>query len=101
MILFLLVFGLLVAFIALNLGNSCDISFGFKVFSHVPVFLTAFLAFAGGMLSAIPFSLGRRNKKGRVPKPRKGKNEALPPGTLPPGSGSPSEAPVSQGDGLA
>jgi len=46
--------GLLVSFIGFNLGNVADVSFGFHVFRGVPVFLTAFVSFALGLLVALP-----------------------------------------------
>jgi uncharacterized integral membrane protein len=71
---FILLFGIFLVFIAFNLENSCDINFGFRVFSEVPVFLTVFSSFILGMFCAIPFvfSLRRRKKD----KPGKGKGEA-------------------------
>jgi uncharacterized integral membrane protein len=60
---FIILFGILLIFITLNLGNTCNISFGFKTFNDVPVFLTAFCAFALGLLCAIPLSLSLRLKK--------------------------------------
>jgi hypothetical protein len=48
----------------LNLGNTCNISFGpFGGFDNVPVFLTAFCAFALGLLCAIPLSISFRLRK--------------------------------------
>jgi uncharacterized integral membrane protein len=62
---FIFIFAVFLVFIAFNLGNSCDISFGFRVFPGVPVYLTAFSAFVLGMLAAIPFMLSFGFKKGR------------------------------------
>ncbi|MDR2743398.1 MAG: hypothetical protein LBB98_14790 [Treponema sp.] len=73
---FIILFGILLVFITLNLGNTCNISFGFKTFNDVPVFLTAFCAFALGLLCAIPlsisFRLKKKNKQGKLPSPLKG-----------------------------
>ena len=62
---FILVFAVFLAFIVLNLDNKCDVSFGFRTFKDIPVFLTAFSSFVVGMLFTGPFvlSLGRRQKK--------------------------------------
>jgi uncharacterized integral membrane protein len=61
---FILFFGIFLVFIAFNLGNNCDINFGFGVeFKDVPVFLTAFASFILGMLCAVPFVFSIRRKK--------------------------------------
>ncbi|MDR2258823.1 MAG: hypothetical protein LBE14_06715 [Treponema sp.] len=60
---FILLFGIFLVFIAFNLGNKCDINFGFRVFHEVPVFLTAFASFILGMLCAVPFIFSLRRKK--------------------------------------
>jgi uncharacterized integral membrane protein len=65
---FIFIFAVFLVFIAFNLGNNCDISFGFRVFRGVPVYLTAFSAFVLGMLAAIPFMLSFGFKKGREQK---------------------------------
>ena len=62
LIAFILVFALFLAFIGFNLENKCDVSFGIKIFSEVPVFLTAFFSFVLGMVFAVPFLLGRMRK---------------------------------------
>jgi hypothetical protein len=69
---FILIFVVFLAFIMLNLGNSCDISFGFKTIPQVPVFITAFSSFVLGMICAVPFVLilGRK-KQPPAPKPPK------------------------------
>jgi hypothetical protein len=73
---FILVFVLFLTFIILNLGNSCDISFGFKTIPQVPVFITAFSSFVLGMLVTMPFALtlGRKKQPG-PPKPQKPRKE--------------------------
>jgi hypothetical protein len=72
---FILIFIVFLTFIILNLGNTCDISFGFKTISQVPVFITAFSSFVLGMLVAVPFALtlGRKKQPGppKPPKPQK------------------------------
>jgi uncharacterized integral membrane protein len=60
---FILLFGIFLVFIAFNLGNNCDINFGFRIFHEVPVFLTAFASFILGMLCAVPFIFSLRRKK--------------------------------------
>jgi len=60
---FIIVFAVFLLFIVFNLGNKCDINFGFTKFSDVPVFLTAFLSFITGMLCAFPFILGFKSRK--------------------------------------
>jgi hypothetical protein len=60
---FIVLFGIFLVFITLNLHNGCDISFGFTTVESVPVYLTAFCAFALGLLGAIPLSLSFRRKK--------------------------------------
>jgi uncharacterized integral membrane protein len=60
---FIIIFAVFVVFIALNLGNKCDISFGFRSLKEVPVFLTAFSSFALGMICAMPFIISARVKR--------------------------------------
>jgi uncharacterized integral membrane protein len=73
---FILIFVVFLTFIILNLGNGCDISFGFKTIPQVPVFITAFSSFVLGMLFAVPFvlTLGRKKQPAppKPPKPQKG-----------------------------
>jgi len=63
-IFFILVFAVFLCFIIFNLGNTCDVSFGFRTFSDIPVFLTALFSFAFGMLFTFPllFTVGRRRR---------------------------------------
>jgi uncharacterized integral membrane protein len=74
---FIIVFALFLVFIAFNLGNSCNVSFGFKEFEAVPVYLTAFAAWALGMLCSIPIVISaglkrsRKNKDPAAQKPKK------------------------------
>ena len=60
---FILVFAVFLAFVAFNLGNTCDISFGFTSFEDVPVFFTVFSSFILGMLCSLPFMLRIRSKR--------------------------------------
>ena len=60
---FILVFGVFLVFVAFNLGNTCDINFGFTSFKNVPVFFTVFSSFILGMFCSLPFMFGIRSKK--------------------------------------
>ena len=66
---FIVICAVFLVFVVLNLGHSSDISLGFRTFSEIPVFLTAFASFVVGMLFAVPFALsfGRRRKKTPAP----------------------------------
>jgi len=65
LIVFIVIFAVFLGFIVLNLNNKCDISFGFKSFSEVPIFISIFISFVMGMLVSIPMvlSLRRARKK--------------------------------------
>lgn len=80
MISFIIVLVLAACFIGFNLENKCDISFGFKVLKDVPVFMTAFLSLALGVLIMLPFSFGH-NKKTKEPKQKKSE---MPPANITP-----------------
>jgi uncharacterized integral membrane protein len=90
---FILLFGIFLAFITVNLGNVSDISFGFREFTGVPVYLTVFASFITGMLCALPFIFSLRKKKekagkgGKPPKP--GKDQIGETGDMPKGESSP------------
>ena len=62
---FIVIFAVFLAFIALTIDNRCDISFGFKTFNDIPVFISVLFSFVLGMLFALPFgfSLSRKIKK--------------------------------------
>jgi hypothetical protein len=98
---FILIFVVFLTFIILNLGNNCDISFGFKTISQVPVFITAFSSFVLGMLFAVPFAfiLGRKKQlpSPKPPKPGK-KDEPGKPGG--PGAGIPGPGGIPGDKGL-
>lgn len=83
---FIVVFLVFLGFIALNLQNKCDVSFGFRTFSEVPIFLTALCSFVLGMVFTLPMalsSLGRQKKKLTSPRPpKKGGKDAVPPPAL-------------------
>ena len=59
----------LLLFVAFNLGNKCNINFGFTSIPDVPVFLTVFAAFVFGMLCTTPYIIALRlkNKKSQDP----------------------------------
>jgi len=63
-IFFILVFAIFLCFIIFNLGNTCDVSLGFKTFHDIPVFVTALFSYALGMLFVLPliFTVGRKRK---------------------------------------
>ena len=44
-------------FAGFNLGNSCNISFGFKTFENVPIFFSLIVAFALGVMVTLPFTV--------------------------------------------
>jgi uncharacterized integral membrane protein len=62
LILLLVIF---LTFIGFNLGNRCDISFGFTTLSSVPVFITAFSSFILGLVCAIPIALSSRIRRAK------------------------------------
>ena len=64
LVIFILVFALFLCFIIFNLGNASDVSFGFRTFHDIPVFVTALFSYALGMLFVFPliFTVGRKRK---------------------------------------
>jgi len=70
-----LLLGAIVAFIAFNLNNACDISFGFVVLEGVPVYLTALSSIVVGMLVLLPHTFSRWRAA-----PRSGKSRPSAPG---------------------
>ena len=78
LIIIIVVFALLLAFIAFNLddNNKCDISFGFTTLLNIPVYLTILSSFVLGLLCALPFAIMRvtrklKNTQGVLKKPKK------------------------------
>jgi len=73
LILFIVIFGVFLAFIIFNLDNKCDISLGIMTFNDIPVFLSSFFSFVVGMLFAIPLivSFGKKRKKNSMPESSK------------------------------
>jgi uncharacterized integral membrane protein len=62
LILFFVIFAIVLLFVAFNLTNKCDISFGFAKIKDAPVFLTVFASFFLGMICALPFIIGAASK---------------------------------------
>ncbi|MDR2071989.1 MAG: hypothetical protein LBP60_00955 [Spirochaetaceae bacterium] len=72
----IVIVGILLVFVGFNLNNTCSISFGFVSFTDVPVFLTIFVSFIGGMLCSLPFIIFKTlRKKPRPEKPEKSRNK--------------------------
>ena len=90
LILFIFIFAMVLLFVAFNLTNRCDISFGFIVIKDAPVFFTVFASFFLGMLCALPLAFGaisRKNKEGK-----KDKKQGKPGSSKKPGGDSASPA---------
>ena len=68
LILFILIFTVVLLFVAFNLTNKCDINFGFISIKDTPVFFTVFASFFLGMLCTLPFVISARSKKNRLGK---------------------------------
>jgi uncharacterized integral membrane protein len=83
LIVFVIVFAVFMVFIAFNLENKCDISFGFAKIPDVPVFITIFTSFVLGLFCGIPLILHfkKEKEKGKVEKVNKTKksNSGNPP----------------------
>ena len=60
---FIAIFAVVLLFVAFNLANRCDISFGFTVIKDAPVFFTVFASVFLGMLCSLPFVFGGRSRK--------------------------------------
>ena len=60
---FIVIFAVVLLFVAFNLPNKCDISFGFTVIEDAPVFFTVFASFFLGMLCSLLFVFGGRSRK--------------------------------------
>ena len=68
----IIILALLLGFIVLNMNHKADISFGFKKFEEVPVFVSVLFAFVLGMLFSLPFGIAlsrklRRSVKSELP----------------------------------
>ena len=87
---FILTLTIVTVFIGFNLGNACDVSFGFARISQVPVYLTVFASFAAGMIAVLPYAFmrsSRKKKESRVPRSR-GTGPAPHPAKRPPPRGA-------------
>ncbi|WP_053228061.1 DUF1049 domain-containing protein [Spirochaeta cellobiosiphila] len=62
MFMFFISLGVIIIFIALNLENRVNISFGFYVFQNVPVFIALFFSFLFGGIIMIPFTFKHKVK---------------------------------------
>lgn len=47
-------------FAGYNLGNNCNISFGFHTFENVPIFFSLIVAFSCGVVVTLPFTIIRK-----------------------------------------
>ncbi len=65
LLMYLIVLGIVLAFIGLNLGNTTDISLGFTTFEAVPVFMSLFAAFFFGVILTIPLVMQSVSRKHR------------------------------------
>lgn len=65
MLMYLILLGVVLAFIGLNMGNTSDISLGFTTFESVPVFMSLFVAFFAGVVMTIPVMLFSSSRKYR------------------------------------
>jgi len=63
---FIAVFTVFLLFIIANLGNRSNVNLGFVSFQDVPVFITAFCAFALGMALTIPYMAAAGRNKGKA-----------------------------------
>ena len=73
----------------INIENTSDINFGFRILRNIPVFLTVFISFIAGMFCAIPFVLAFKLRKKDKPPKKKGKegNPGKPGGNMNTNSG--------------
>lgn len=59
----LVIVGIVLLFVAFNVNNTSDISFGFYKATDVPIFLSLFIAFFLGFLVTLPFALSSSSRK--------------------------------------
>ena len=62
----LVILGIILLFVAFNVNNTADISFGFYTAREVPIFLSLFIAFFLGFLITLPFALSSSSRKTRA-----------------------------------
>lgn len=96
---FILTLAVVTTFIGFNLGNACDVSFGFVTIPQVPVYLTIFASFAAGMIAVVPYALAhgaRKKKEGKTARSgRAGRSQSA---TVPRGRRDVSQAPDTELD---
>ena len=63
---YLVLLGIILAFVGLNVSNTSDISLGFTKFTDVPVFLSLFAAFFLGVLVSLPIAVQTARRKTKV-----------------------------------
>jgi uncharacterized membrane protein YciS (DUF1049 family) len=68
LLVFIVIGAVFLGFIGFNLENRCDVSFGFYVFSQVPVFLSTLFAFVLGLALAFPLAVSFRSASRRKKK---------------------------------
>lgn len=70
LIFFLAGLAVAIVFSVLNIGNSSDISFGFKVLEDFPIFLIAAISFFSGAVFTLPFAfyVSMANKRAKKKK---------------------------------
>ena len=74
LIITLILFGIIMAFVGFNLDNKADISFGFYTLRNIPVFVSLFVSFIAGALLMAPFTIGKRKKKDKQKKVKEADN---------------------------
>lgn len=65
---------LVATFTGFNLDNRCNIWF-FHTFEHVPVFATILGSFVAGVIVTLPFTIARRSKAEKAPKPPRARHQ--------------------------
>jgi len=74
----IVIFAVFLVFIAFNVNNSCNISFGFgKEIPDVPVFITIFVSFVFGLICAFPLVIFIKNKNDRLKKENQNELEEI------------------------
>jgi len=78
LILTIAIFIIFMIFAAFNLdeANRCNISFGFKEFENIPVFLTVFFSFVAGLVCATPLVFHIRKRRDEKPSKIKSKKKS-------------------------
>ena len=66
LVFYLILLGLVLAFVWLNIGNTTDISFGFASIEDVPIFMSLFVSFFIGVAVALPIAVRSSSGKTRV-----------------------------------